>query len=183
MSLYSVPKTRKIRKNVPGCMSILLRSCIQLVFMFGPQPSLNTASSGFINGKTRLLHGFLSDPTTAASEHSSVKRGLTGSRAVQGRFCRNLHVPFQRAQNTKKQKNVPGCMSILLRSCIQHSVQEVPVLVGPMAQGTPPQNFKLFSCSSLNPASTQLQAASSTPVLHGLFTKSQVKSFQKHLSS
>ena len=68
----------------------------------------NPASKCKQRQKDDFPMAFLPDPTTAASEHSSVKKGLTGSRAVQGRFCRNLHVPFQRAQSTKNQKNVPG---------------------------------------------------------------------------
>ena len=41
---------------------------------------------------------------------------------------------------TRKSEKRSGALSILLRSCIQHAVQEVPVLEGQMAQVTPPTN-------------------------------------------
>ena len=62
-------------------------------------------------------------------------------------------------------------MSSLLRS-IQYCVQGVPV--GQMAQGTPP---------SAHAAAFQGGFNRLHQLLHGFFTKSQVKSFQNHLPS
>ena len=101
----------------------------------------------------------LPDPTTAASERSSVKNRLTGSRrrgsginrhrsrtvsktSLRGRHRVQAHPRGCRARasatsrKTRKiRQTFRSCLSSLTRSCIQDCVQEVPV--GPMAQGTP----------------------------------------------
>ena len=102
----------------------------------------------------------LPDPTTAASERSSVKNRLTGSRrrgsdinrhrsgtvsktSLRGRHrvhasrggCRARASATSR-KTRKIRQTFRSCLSSLTRSCIQDCVQ---VPVGPMAQGTPPQ--------------------------------------------
>ena len=106
-----------------------------------------------------LQPALLPDPTTAASERSSVNR-LAGSRrrgsginrhrsrtvskpSLRGRHRVQAHPGGCRARasatsrKTRKiRQTFRSCLSSLTRSCIQDCVQEVPV--GPMAQGTPP---------------------------------------------
>ena len=138
----------------------------------------------------------LPDPTTAASEPSSVKNRLTGSRrrgsginrrrsrtvsktSLRGRHRVQAHPGGVQGQSLsatsrktrKMRQTFRSCMSSLLRS-IQYCVQGVPV--GPMAQGTPP---------SAHAAAFQGGFSRLHQLLHGFFTKSQVKSFQNHLPS
>ena len=139
----------------------------------------------------------LPDPTTAASERSSIKSRLTGSRrrgsginrhrsrtvsktSLRGRHRVQAHPrggagpePLQPAVKTRKiRQTFRSRLSSLTRSCIQDCVQEVPV--GPMAQGTPP---------SAHAAAFQGGFNRLHQLLHGFLTKSQVKSFQNHLPS
>ena len=113
----------------------------------------------------------LPDPTTAASEPSSVKNRLTGSRrrgsginrhrsrtvsrtSLRGRHRVQAHPGRCRARaswaekrlkkHEKTRKTLRNGMASLLRSNIQDFVQEVPV--GQMAQGTP------FRCLPWPPA-------------------------------
>ena len=90
-----------------------------------------------------------------------VQRGSRGSRG------------FATSHKTRKiRQTFRSCLSSLTRSCIQDCVQEVPV--GQMAQGTPP---------SAHAAAFQGGFNRLHQLLHGFFTKSQVKSFQNHLPS
>ena len=139
----------------------------------------------------------LLDPTTAASERSSVKNRLTGSRrrgsginrhrsrtvsktSLRGRHRVQAHPgggagpePLQPAVKHKKlRQTFRSCLSSLTRSCIQDCVQEVPVKQ--VAQGTPP---------SAHAAAFPGGLSWLHQLLHGSFTKSQVKSFQNHLPS
>ena len=151
----------------------------------------------------------LPDPTTAAFERSSVKNRLTGSRR-RGSGIKNRHrsrtfsktslrgVQAQGAGASRESRGGPGgpggsrtgqggvqgtsrktrkirqtfqsCLSSLTRS-IQGCVQEVPV--GQMAQGT----------SSAHAAAFPGGFNRLHQLLHGFFTKSQVKPFQNHLPS
>ena len=139
----------------------------------------------------------LPDPTTAVCERSSVKNRLTGSRrrgsgrknrhrsrtvsktSLRGRHRVQAHPGGCRARasatSRKTQKirqTFRSCLLSLTRSCIQDCVQEVPVKQ--VAQGTPP---------SAHAAAFQGGFNRLHQLLHGLFTKSQVKSFQNHLPS
>ena len=138
------------------------------------------------------------DPTTAASERSSVKNRLTGSRrrgsginrhrsrTVSKTSLRGLQAQGAGAskggcrarasatsRKTRKiRQTFRSCLSSLTRSCIWNCVPEVPVQQ--MAQGTPPLSARRGLPRWLQPAS------STSP---WLFTKSQVKSSQKNLPS
>ena len=139
----------------------------------------------------------LPDPTTAASERSSVKNRLTGSRRrgsginrhrsrtvsktslrgvqAQGagasrRGCR-ARASATSCKTQKNRQTFRSCLSSLTRSCIQDCVQKVPG--GQMAQGTPSAHAAAFP-GGFN----RLHQ-----LLHGFFTKSQVKSCQNHLLS
>ena len=139
----------------------------------------------------------LPDPTTAASERSSVKNRLTGSRrrgsgrknrhrsrtvsktSLRGRHRVQTHPGGCRARasatsrKTRKiRQTFRSCLLSLTRSCIQDCVQEVPVKQ--VAQGTPPSAHAAAFPGGFN----RLHQ-----LLHGFFTKSQVKSFQNHLPS
>ena len=154
----------------------------------------------------------LPDPTTAASERSSVKNRLTGSRRRGSGINKHRSRTFSKtslrgiqaqgagasreSRGSRRSTGGPGevregcrpkasatnrktrkirqtfrsCLSSPLRS-IQDCVQEVPV--GQMAQGTP----------SAHAAAFQIGFNRLHQLLHGFFTKSQVKSFQNHLPS
>ena len=139
----------------------------------------------------------LPDPTTAASERSSVKNRLTGSRrrgsginrhrsrtvsktSLRGRHRVQAHPGGgcrARASATSRKTRKIGqtfrsCLSSLTRSCIQDCVQEVPVKQ--VAQGTPPSAHAAACLGGFN----RLHQ-----LLHGFFTQSQVKSSQNHLPS
>ena len=119
----------------------------------------------------------LPDPTTAASERSSVKNRLTGSRrcgsginrhrsrtvsktSLRGRHRVQAHPgggcrARASATSRKTQKirqTFRSCLSSLTRSCIQDCVQEVPV--GQMAQGSPPLGARRGLPRWLQPASS-----------------------------
>ena len=78
---------------------------------------------------------------------------------------------FANSRKTRKiRQTFRSCLSSLARSCIQDCVQEVPV--GQLAQRTPP---------SAHAAAFQGGFNRLHQLLHGFFTKSQVKSSQNHL--
>ena len=117
------------------------------------------------------------DPTTAASERSSVKNRLTGSRRrgsginrhrsrtvsktslrgmqAQGAGASKGGCRARASATSRKTRRIRqtfrNCMSSLLRS-IQDCVQEVPV--GQMAQGTPPLSARRGLPRWLQPASS-----------------------------
>ena len=110
----------------------------------------------------------LPDPTTAASERSSVKNRLTGSRRRGSGMNRHRSRPFSKrslrgvqaqgagasrggcrarasatSRETRKlRQTFRSCLSSLTRSCMQDCVQEVPL--GQMAQGTPSAHAAAF---------------------------------------
>ena len=119
----------------------------------------------------------LPDPTTAASERSSVKNRLTRSRrrgsginrhrsrtvsktSLRGRHRVQAHPgkgagpePLQPAvKHEKIRQTFRSCLSSLTRSCIQDCVQEVPVKQ--VAQGTPPLGARRGLPRWLQPASS-----------------------------
>ena len=118
----------------------------------------------------------LPDPTTAASERSSVKNRLTGSRrrgsginrhrsrtvsktSLRGRHRVQAHPGGVRARasatsrKTRKIKQTfRSCLSSLTRSCIQDCVQEVPVKQ--VAEGTHPLGARRGLPRWLQPASS-----------------------------
>ena len=137
----------------------------------------------------RLLHQLLNlsqgdvpmallpDPTKAASERSSVKNRLKGSRrrasginrhrsgtvsktSLRGRHRVQAHPgkgagpePLQPAvKHAKIRQTFRSCLSSLTRSCIQDCVQEVPVKQ--VAQGTPPLGARRGLPRWLQPASS-----------------------------
>ena len=119
----------------------------------------------------------LPDPTKAASERSSVKNRLTGSRrrgscinrhrsrtvsktSLRGRHRVQAHPgggcrarASETSRKTRKMRQTfRSCMSSLTRSCIQDCVQEVPVKQ--VAQGTPPLGARRGLPRWLQPASS-----------------------------
>ena len=117
--------------------------------------------------KTRVRH---KQAQVQNSQQNEFKRQAQGAGASRGGAGPE---PLQPAVKHKKiRQTFRSCLSSLTRSCIQDCVQEVPV--GPMAQGTPP---------SAHAAAFQGGFNRLHQLLHGFFTKSQVKSFQNHLPS
>ena len=138
----------------------------------------------------------LPDPTTAASERSSVKNRLTGSRrrgsginrhrsrtvsktSLRGRHRVQAHPGGCRARasstsrKTRKiRQTFRSCLSSLTRSCIQDCVQEVPVKQA--AQGTPPSAHAAAFPGGFN----RLHQ-----LLHGFFTKSVFSKSSSVMSS
>ena len=131
----------------------------------------------------------LPDPTTAASERSSVKNRLTGSRrrgsginrhrsrtvsktSLRGRHRVQAHPGGGAGPEQRIRQTFRSCLSSLTRRCIQDCVQEVPVKQ--VAQGTPPQR---------TPRPSQVASTGFINLSMAFFTKSQVKSSQHHLPS